>query len=88
MSYKDYPNQYQFVTFDKNHKLMHAGPGNAPRLSARSAIKYERAWLQWRREYIEANPGSYPLSNTVTEMPYIIVMQNIETDEILRVRYH
>ena len=87
MAYKDYPNQYQMYTFDANNKLMHAGPTNAPRLSAKFAVKHERKWLQWRREYIKNNPGDYPLSNTAHEYPHMICMENIETNKRIYVKY-
>jgi len=54
--------KYQIYAMTKNNELNHAGTHEIENLTIEACRKLERAWRRWRRNYIKANPGNYPLA--------------------------
>ena len=62
---------YQIYALDKNGKLTHAGVHriNKP-VTKGKIVKIEKAWRKWRKQYLQDNPGDYPLRHSQDSAEY------------------
>lgn len=64
--------EYQSFGVDVEGKITHAGTTKHSRMSQRVASKIQRDWERWREEYLDANPGDFPLRHVAPTVSLIV----------------